>query len=373
MKGVWALGALLAVPALSAQAQTPFSQVRCVELLREAVPRNSTAAKTRADEKKLEAQEGSITELRKTCPLGSGGQCVFPVPEVTVLAGEKDGRAILRYGAQQVAPSDKTTWAFEASVPFDEEDEEGVFASLKEVNGDITLTGEAGYVSWRPFEYERYISALCSACEQAKVINLNDCSPEGLSEILKATGKTQRQVDRQTLAISDAGFGWFVGTAFGGKVMAGRKEREFFDADAKVAEDDRVGFSAGVTGTFFLRNGTAGFQLLQKREFEEAKGATLCTPIAEGSLLDECQTKPRSRADSVDSLVGSIEWKIALTNLALVPQLQHDFDEGLWAAQLPIYLVRNDEGQLTGGLRLGWRSDTDDFYAAIFVAQPLKF
>jgi hypothetical protein len=292
---------------------------------------------------------------------------------VTVLAGEKDGRAVLRYGAQQVAPSDKATWSLEASVPFDKEDEEGVFAGLKDVNGDITLTGEAGYVSWRPFEYERYISSLCSACARAKVKNLGDCFPENLPTKLKESGMTKQQIERQILAINDAGFGWFVGKALGGKVMVGRKEREFFDSDAKVAKDDRIGFSVGVTGTFFLRNGTAGFQLLQKREFEKAKDATLCTPITEGSLLEECQTKPRSRAEKVESLVGSIEWKIALPNLALVPQLQHNFDKSIWAAQLPIYLVRNEEGQLTGGLRLGWRSDTHDFSAAIFVAQPLKF
>lgn len=370
MRVAWVLIALLAAPTLSAWAQTPFSRDKCVELLEQTMPGPDGAEeRARADDKK----QRTISEVRRNCPLGAGGQCVFPVPEVTVLAGEKDGRAILRYGAQQVAPSDRTTWAVEASVPFDDEDEEGVFADLEEVNGDITLTSEAGYVSWRPFKFETYISALCSACERAGVELLGDCSREGLAASLKAAGKNERQIARQTLAINDAGFGWIVGTAFGGKVTVGRKEREFFDAEAKVDEDDRIGFSAGVTGTFFLKNGTAGFQLLQKRAFEEAKGVTLCTQIAEDSLLEECQTKPRSRADTVDSLVGSIEWKIALTSLALVPQLQHDFDESIWAAQLPVYLVRNDESQLTGGLRFGWRSDTDDFSAAIFVAQPLKF
>jgi hypothetical protein len=50
----------------------------------------------------------------------------------------------------------------------------------------------------------------------------------------------------------------------------------------------------------------------------------------------------------------------------------YDFQKKVLGLQLPIYLVRNSDGQFTGGFRLGWRDDTHVLSASVFISKPLS-
>jgi hypothetical protein len=49
----------------------------------------------------------------------------------------------------------------------------------------------------------------------------------------------------------------------------------------------------------------------------------------------------------------------------------HDLASGETGVDLPIYFIRNNDGDLSGGLRLGW-TDKQDFGVGIFLSKPFK-
>jgi hypothetical protein len=60
-------------------------------------------------------------------------------------------------------------------------------------------------------------------------------------------------------------------------------------------------------------------------------------------------------------------------NFALSFKLSYDARNDVTGADLPLYFVKDGNGGLSGGVRFGWRSDTDDTMAAIFIGAPLPF
>lgn len=310
------------------------------------------------------AKPARLSMEARSCSAASGTGCVAPVTEVAVLGGAKDGRAFLRYGGKQKSPRTTTGGALEVSVPYNKDEDEGVFASLDAISGDVTIGATGSYKTWGSLNAGGYAAALCKMCDEQKVDILH-CNPDSLAELL--TPQQGRDMERKIVA---GAFGrGLVGSSFTLELEAGRKPREYFDTAAKVVEEDRSTFAVDLSWTGMLKNGTTTLEFVQKRDYKPAKAATLCSAIS-GSLLEECTTKPRARAQAKDSSVGGVEWKLLLRGFAIAPALQRDFEENVWGAQLPIFLVRDEDGALTGGLRLGWRSDTDDFSAAIFVSKP---
>lgn len=357
MKTILTILAVAAGSSLWAQEPaTPFDETRCRELLLRAVHGNAQAARD---------------EDRNHCSPAAGGGCMTPPNEIALLAGDEDGRAFLRYEVKQPSHDQPTYFTTEVSTPFNKEKKEGVFATASKVSGDIALTTEAGFTSWAPLRIEAYADQLCSACAQNRVKTLLECNPESLTALLSSKGLRTDEAEKAGQAISDAAFAKVVGARGGFKLELGRETREFFTAEPKVAEENRVGYAVGVNGNLWFRNGLMELEVLQKRDFEEAKPATHCAAI-EGSSLEECTTKPRSRAEDVDSLVSSIVWKVQLSDhFALAPRLERDFEANVWDAQLPVYVFSDEDRALTGGVRLGWNSDDNDLTAAVFVSKPL--
>jgi hypothetical protein len=50
----------------------------------------------------------------------------------------------------------------------------------------------------------------------------------------------------------------------------------------------------------------------------------------------------------------------------------YDFEKNTTGIELPIYFVANDKGALAGGIRFGWRDDTDDVTVGLFVGKAFS-
>ncbi len=66
-------------------------------------------------------------------------------------------------------------------------------------------------------------------------------------------------------------------------------------------------------------------------------------------------------------------YRVPLGDVMVSPMLTYDDAQEVWAAQLPLYLLRDKNALFSGGLRFGWRSDEDRFVASVFVSTPLGF
>ncbi|MBS0254236.1 MAG: hypothetical protein JSS36_03235 [Proteobacteria bacterium] len=109
-----------------------------------------------------------------------------------------------------------------------------------------------------------------------------------------------------------------------------------------------------------------------QHKFTEGDTGTLCPG---GTGPQQCQTGAIGAPKASDSYLFSagIRARYDLGEHALIPAIAlspsvtydaHSHDVGL---DLPVYLVPDSDGNLTGGLRFGWTSDKNKFVAGIFV------
>lgn len=67
------------------------------------------------------------------------------------------------------------------------------------------------------------------------------------------------------------------------------------------------------------------------------------------------------------------EYRLIWNNkFGVSPRIEFDIEDSEWAIGVPVYLVANEEGQFTSGLKLGWDAE-NDFGVSIFIGKPFKF
>lgn len=411
--------------ATSEEHDKAFNVATCKQLFRDVVPDQSH----RQD---LEAKREAREVMRS--PGGVGGLAPALQTSVDLTAGEENGRGTLTYSGTLNSPHGSlSTWAVSASVPFDKTKGEGVFASLTGLGGDIVIKGERNRFKWN-LQPVKYGERLCEICQEVGVPTMFDCSIDGLQEhlgrILSLDDETRNRIDREvkekssTLrgALSEACqyedmppelecsvegletlwraeltqaareeaaakptslgaqyeeellnalFGKVAGRFWGIEGSVGQKDRKFFELNGDKLDEDRVGLSASLVGGLALSNGTFYARLIGKRDYKENDKVTRCTAVPDSEVLETCEERPLGRADKVESLSAGLEWRRFFNKLAISPSVAYDLEIEEWATQFPIYLVRNKDGAFTGGLKLIYGSETDEFSAAVFVSKPL--
>lgn len=109
--------------------------------------------------------------------------------------------------------------------------------------------------------------------------------------------------------------------------------------------------------------------------FKNADERTICAaPDANG--LQQCQTAPFGEPVDNDKFLLSLEGRRIFQNLPYKPaaslKLTYDFEDDTFGADLPIYLLRDAKSNLNGGVRFGWRDDTDDLIVGVFVGSTFS-
>lgn len=105
----------------------------------------------------------------------------------------------------------------------------------------------------------------------------------------------------------------------------------------------------------------------------EASGAPrqICTPL-EGMSL-ECRTAAVGTPSESDKHILQVGWRRFVFNgrAAIDPVVQWNPKDNVTAVTVPVYgFTKKNEG-LAGGVKLGWRSDKDDFSAVAFVGAAI--
>lgn len=117
-------------------------------------------------------------------------------------------------------------------------------------------------------------------------------------------------------------------------------------------------------------------KLSYTRAFENQNQLEICRPL-NGGPEEECISGADGRPSRNQSAFASLEGRITLAKnadgspkIAMAPEFTFDLEEDEYAVEVPIYLQRNREGALDGGIRFGYRSDTKDFGVGVFVGIP---
>jgi hypothetical protein len=94
----------------------------------------------------------------------------------------------------------------------------------------------------------------------------------------------------------------------------------------------------------------------------------------------KCINGPIGAPSRKDGLLGAIEFRrqfmlkdFWIPSIGVAPQITYDLLKKKGGLDFPIYLVPDAKGNLLGGVRFGYRTDTDDVAVGVFVGTAFSF
>jgi len=162
---------------------------------------------------------------------------------------------------------------------------------------------------------------------------------------------------------------------FGLEGSVGRNSFEFVDpATLAAQEETKIDWRARAFYTQYLRHSYTAFTAFVAYEhaYEEADESVFC-PASPTNIVIKCTTAAGAPPELNESLLLAVGLRHQfngrrLSNVAVAPQVAYDALDDVWGIDVPVYLVPNSDNALTGGFRVGYRSDRDDeFSVGIFI------
>lgn len=189
------------------------------------------------------------------------------------------------------------------------------------------------------------------------------------SEKIYLAAKSDGALRADLLGYARANYGWMQEYTIG--IQGARATFDYIAPDLSSASVDRTGWGMTVAAAFHPPS----------RNHLFAVGADLQRLHRAGDVIIRCP--PSNGTDPVTCVSGSdgpptkvtrkLLWgeaRGAVGPVAYSLRLTRDLESDETGVDLPIYLFRNAEGKLSGGVRLGWTSE-QDFGAGIFISAPL--
>lgn len=99
--------------------------------------------------------------------------------------------------------------------------------------------------------------------------------------------------------------------------------------------------------------------------YKDADSGAVCPPSAGASIV--CATGPVGRPGSTKKELISVEARHAFPRFGAGLTAVYDNKADVFGIELPIHLVKDKDGNLTAGVKAGWRDDTDDVTFSVFV------
>jgi len=313
---------------------------------------------------------------------------------VAIEAGQANGKATINFTQELGNQSLIAT----LSAPVDESADPTDFASLDGLASDLSFS-----LSFSGFHLpkldKRVLSDQRKVCASYNVAK-GECDQEGLMRAVALTCKfdvksveqkevpAQLKLLRQTAdktqrtcldvhrrrALDD-----FDLASFGGKTIfswtlageLGRKQATFFEADGSKGKDTNLPYALSAALGWTGRSSRTSLRGRYEMRFKDGKNVTRCEPLSGSSGLQTCEDLPFGKPSGSEAFVVNAESRWFFDHWAASPVGSYDFKEKVLGLQLPVYFLRNSDGQLTGGFRLGWRDDTHDLTASVFISKPL--
>jgi hypothetical protein len=201
-------------------------------------------------------------------------------------------------------------------------------------------------------------------CEKNRPTDVVDCSA-----LEKDTAVIQRFVN-----LSD---GAHQGTAkWGANFSVGYDKFDYRDV-ITLAElsEKKVGYAADAFLSYLFPTGTTSVSAHVKYElgYSAGKKKILC-PFNAGPAPIQCFNDPASAPTKDKSVLAQFDLRQYLgkglgTDFAIAPLITYDVSDDVLGVDIPVYLVSDGKFGLTGGIRAGWRSDTKNVVAGVFVGK----
>ncbi|MEM8492692.1 MAG: hypothetical protein AAF756_17895 [Pseudomonadota bacterium] len=164
---------------------------------------------------------------------------------------------------------------------------------------------------------------------------------------------------------------------WGGEARIGRENFKFIEADSiSETEEDETPWSVAVFGGHELGRWTVTYRAKFEQQYKPQNDVVRCPSSAVEVEFIDCISGANGGPNDVDSRQVSIEMRRVIERftfigpIGIAPAIHHDLEQHVTGVDVPVFLWQSDKGQLTGGVRFGWRDDTNDSQFGVFVSQP---
>lgn len=299
--------------------------------------------------------------------------------DVSVKASMRLSRPNLNGGLSGLATDDTLTLT--ASAPLDKNNPRTDLGTLDGFANSSTLKlrwtrFQARIVNGRRLresaEIERAARDACRAKAEGDAARIKACATSAADyEFVKANldaGTADRFVRMA--------FGGGPAFAFGVEGSIGYRKFNFVDA-ASFSKGSAQKVPWGLKAFVSLLPGLGLTSLTGALEYQDAykdqDTAVIC-PAGTGGTV-QCLSGPLGAPKNDRKLLGSLEFRhlftlpdrAPLSSVGFSAQFTHDFRSGASGIDVPIYVVPDEKGNLLGGVRFGYRSDTDKLAVGVFV------
>ncbi|MRW88586.1 hypothetical protein GJ699_01145 [Duganella sp. FT80W] len=105
-----------------------------------------------------------------------------------------------------------------------------------------------------------------------------------------------------------------------------------------------------------------------QRSYEDGKDGVLCPLTAPtGATSLTCVSGALGAPVRQTKKLLALDARREFGSVAVGLTITHDFEQPATSVELPLYLIRNSDGKLNGGLKFGYRSDTKEYGAGVFI------
>ena len=158
---------------------------------------------------------------------------------------------------------------------------------------------------------------------------------------------------------------------WGGNVKLGYQNFDFIDATtmSKQKQDE----TPWAVGAFIAYNpdklrALFTFSAQYQDAFKDSSSGILCPSSSSSmggavSCLSGAINRPKETKKKLLSFEARRDFGFAGIGLTTT----YDLEEEIFGAELPVYFVKDKDGKFNAGLKGGWRNDTKDFTASVFV------
>lgn len=299
-----------------------------------------------------EAKKGTaVFEGLRGVPVGSTFS--LPAPTLILSATESAKEARIRFGVEH----HDLLLDFQLTTPIDQPDTVAQPLSLDGLADGAALGFSLGYLRWRA---KPNVAELQRMCREA--VGKPECDDVDIPDAKRAEWDRHFHYSRTAAVFSATG-------------RVSHKEFRWLDPAAAFSARDAQHTDYSIGGMAGLFNPSIGFVAahFDRQTFHRAAGATqLCRPLGTTGASTCSASILRGPAEGKTSLLHlELRKFLGNGNFAVNPVFTRDFENDVSSLEVPLYFLRDDQGGLTGGVSLGWRSDQDAFVASVFVGPSL--
>lgn len=314
-----------------------------------------------------------FAELAGTGTLDRGVQGLEDAVEIN--ASTDSSNATIKVARSVSEGSLFTTFTVTASAPIDKNSNRTELANLDGLRNAFTLGGKYTWFMMRgkrnPSNDQRVFD-LCDEMVAAfkSKTGKTDADAPGCDTNNVKTFLPEKYVEYRSLFFAEDA--WMA--SWGIEPKVGYKQFSFLESETleKKMSDSKVpwsveaffGFTPKKSQTLITIGGN------YQEGFKDAESGTLCPTSGAGSTV-ACKTGPVGEPVKDDAELGYLEFRRRLLWAGVSLKITYDFKENLAGVDLPITFIKDKDGSLTGGIRVGW-TEADHWQVGIFAGKAFN-